>query len=431
MTDHENWQAPEGPPQGVAAGDGSESAGPAHPQQPASYPPPPGSYPPAGSYPPPPGYQNPPGPPGYQSYPGYPGYPGAQPNWTPPPKPGLLPLRPLGFGTLLGAPFQVLRRNAKATVGSALIIQGVTTVLVAVVTGLVAFFAFGRIASTPVAEQGAVIAGSVAIGALALLVPVVLGLVGAALLQGVIVLEVARGTLGEKLRMGTLWRRAAPRIGALLAWVLLVGVVAIAALVVAAIPVVALFAAGPDLLVVAILVTLLVIAGLIVLGVWLGTKTSLVPSVIVLERASIGRAVRRSWSLTTGHFWRTFGAEILVYAIISAVTQVVSIPFNLLFTFSGVLIDPNGSGDGIAFVIGSYVLYLLVSVVLGAVAAVVQSAVVAVIYIDLRMRTEGLDLDLQRFVESRDAGAQGVPDPYDTRAAPVAPPATGTGSPWA
>ena len=35
----------------------------------------------------------------------------------------------------------------------------------------------------------------------------------------------------------------------------------------------------------------------------------------------------------------------------------------------------------------------------------------AVIYIDLRMRREGLDLELQRFVEQRDAG-QPVGDPY-------------------
>ena len=37
-------------------------------------------------------------------------------RWTPPPKPGLLPLRPMGFGTLLWAPFRTLRRNPAADV---------------------------------------------------------------------------------------------------------------------------------------------------------------------------------------------------------------------------------------------------------------------------------------------------------------------------
>ena len=41
----------------------------------------------------------------------------------------------------------------------------------------------------------------------------------------------------------------------------------------------------------------------------------------------------------------------------------------------------------------------------------VQAALVAVIYIDLRMRKEGLDLELERYVELRDAG-QPVGDPY-------------------
>ena len=40
-----------------------------------------------------------------------------------------------------------------------------------------------------------------------------------------------------------------------------------------------------------------------------------------------------------------------------------------------------------------------------------QAALVAVIYIDLRMRKEGLDLELERYVELREAG-QPVGDPY-------------------
>jgi hypothetical protein len=38
--------------------------------------------------------------------------------------------------------------------------------------------------------------------------------------------------------------------------------------------------------------------------------------------------------------------------------------------------------------------------------------VTALIYIDLRMRKEGLDLQLMRFVDARQAGNADVPDPY-------------------
>ena len=53
--------------------------------------------------------------------------------WTPPPKPGLLPLRPLGFGTLLWAPFRTLRRNPAATFGSGLVVQLVSAIATAAV----------------------------------------------------------------------------------------------------------------------------------------------------------------------------------------------------------------------------------------------------------------------------------------------------------
>ena len=54
---------------------------------------------------------------------------------------------------------------------------------------------------------------------------------------------------------------------------------------------------------------------------------------------------------------------------------------------------------------------LVLSLLIGAITAVVQAALVAVIYIDLRMRREGLDLELERYVELREAG-QAAEDPY-------------------
>ena len=54
---------------------------------------------------------------------------GAAPGWTPPPKPGLIPLRPLAFGTLLGAAFQVMRRNPRPTFGIALLLNGLVMLL--------------------------------------------------------------------------------------------------------------------------------------------------------------------------------------------------------------------------------------------------------------------------------------------------------------
>jgi hypothetical protein len=133
----------------------------------------------------------------------------------------LIPLRPLDFGTLLWAPFQVLRRNPKATFGSALIVQSVITLFTLVVVGLVTFVALGRIDSASAEEREAVEAGSMAAIVLSALVPVALAVIASALLQGVIVVEVARATLGEKLRLGQLWRAAGRRLWPLVLWALL------------------------------------------------------------------------------------------------------------------------------------------------------------------------------------------------------------------
>jgi len=68
----------------------------------------------------------------------------------------------------------------------------------------------------------------------------------------------------------------------------------------------------------------------------------------------------------------------------------------------------------------------------GSVTAIITSASTALIYIDLRMRKEGLDLDLVRFVEARQGGDSSVPDPYlvagASRTAGTAPAASD--SPW-
>ena len=90
--------------------------------------------------------------------------------------------------------------------------------------------------------------------------------------------------------------------------------------------------------------------------------------------------------------------------------------------------DPN-------VLIGTYIVIYsisgIVSVVVGAIGLVMQSAGVALIYIDIRMRKEGLDLELLHYVEAKQAGTAGVDNPYlrlQNSGAPVSAPA---GSPWA
>ncbi|MBX0300867.1 glycerophosphoryl diester phosphodiesterase membrane domain-containing protein [Cryobacterium sp. 1639] len=342
--------------------------------------------------------------------PGYGYTPAPPPGWTPPPKPGLIPLRPLGFGSLLGAPFQVLRRNPKATFGSALLVQGVTVLVTLLIVGVVTFFALGRIDAAPVEDQEAVEAGAIVAIVLSALVPIALSIVASALLQGVIVLEVSRATLGEKLRLGALWRQVGRRVWPLVGWTLLLSAALLVGILLVAGVVFACVLLGGAWIGLAVFLGVIGVLALIAAGAWVGTKTAVVPSLIVLERSRIWAAVRRSWSLTGGFFWRTLGVLLLIALIVGVVSQVVTTPLTLLFGAATALIDPNASFEAYIPAGVLYLLTILISLVISAVTAVVQSAAVALIYIDLRMRKEGLDLDLQRFVEA--APGSGAADPY-------------------
>ena len=390
MSDHD-WQAPGGAPApGSAPSPGSPAGAPA-----------PGGVPQAGG-------ASSDSPYGAPLPPPLPSAPGA---WAPPPKPGLLPLRPLGFGTLLWAPFTALRRNPAPTFGSGLVVQLVSAIATAAVVVPFLIFTFSRIENAAAEDLDALTAGGVGGLLLVMLVPIAISVVASAFLQGVMVVEVATGTLGERLGFGALWRRAAKRIGPLLGWTAIVtlAVLLVVALFVGVVVVGAL--TSPAALVVAIVATLLGGLGVVVLAAWLGTKLAIVPSIIVLEHAGIGTAVRRSWRLTNGYFWRTLGTLLLVALILNVAAQVVVQPISLLGTILAVLIDPNGTGSGLTITIITTVVTLILSIIIGAITAVVQAALVAVIYVDLRMRQEGLDLELARTVELRDAGHP-VGDPF-------------------
>jgi len=430
VTDDQSWQAPGGAPSGPGG-----SPDPARRDADAGRGAPPAGPPPAPGHPAAPGQ---PAGPGYAPVGGYgpgPGYPpapgwGAAPGWTPPPKPGLLPLRPLGLGAILAGSFQTLRRNPGPTIGSALLIQGLVGVLTLLIVGGVSGFVVLRVLSAREADQGPLIAGGVAAVVVAALVTLVLSIVASAFLQGVIASEVARGTLGERLRMRALWRLARPRVGSLVLWsAFLAAAWTLVAAVLTGVVVLLVLAGGAGI-VVGVIVGVLGVAGLVVVAAWVTTRLALVPSAIVIERLRPFAAARRSWSLTIGSFWRVLGILLLTGVIVSAATNVVTVPLTLLTSILQGALFPNGELDfesfdaSVVFYLGSQLLAIVVSVVVGSIGAIVTTANATILYIDLRMRREGLDLELARFAEERAAGAPTAtgPDARDPYAAPGAAP---------
>jgi hypothetical protein len=341
---------------------------------------------------------------------------GAPTGWTPPPKPGLIPLRPLDLGTLLGASFRVMRRNPRPTLGAALAIEGASVIILMAVIGWATWFAISRINSSGSSNTATIEAGGYALIIVAALVPGLLVVAASALLQGVVAYEVSRGTLGEKPRFRQHWQHAKGRLMALIGWTFLLSAmlsVGIVVLVVVITLAVVIATVGQQIAV-GITFGIVLSLGLVVLFAWLLTKMSLVPSIIMIERASVGAAVSRSWFLTRTSFWRVFGILLLVNAIISAISQVITFPLTFIAPLVIGLIapnDPSASGAPI-FLIVFGIVSTVVSVIAGSILSVIQTSAVTLIYVDLRMRREGLDLELARFVEGRNSGATELRDPY-------------------
>ena len=337
----------------------------------------------------------------------------AYPAWTPASRPGIIPLRPLTFGTILGRSFAALRQNPRVLLGFALCVQTAAYLLVLLGVGVVAAASFTRLDTLQAGteEFEAVMAGSIAVTAIT---GIVLGLAAGALgviVQGVVVSEVAHAAVAEKLTLRALWQRVKPVAWRLIGYSFLL---TLAAVLLIAIVAAVIIAIGVAALPIAVAVTILAVLAAIPLTLWITTKLLLVPAAIILEHATIRGAIARSWTLIRGRFWPALGIIVLISLTFGAIAQVISIPFSVLSSGLTTIITPTGDPEP-GVIIGLVVSVLLTQVVtllIQSVAIVVQATATSIIYIDCRMRREGLDIDLLTYIERRDAGATGLADPY-------------------
>ena len=338
--------------------------------------------------------------------------------YTPPPKPGLIPLHPLSFGQLLGAAFQVIRYNPKATIAPALIISLVQNVLVVGLTYGIGIFTVDRVErAANDADRATIAAGSIATGGAAFLALIIVTVVCSALLQGLITRVVADGAVGARPGMGeairAAGRRFRPLIGfsALLALIQLVLVLVLAAVVTALIVAFSGVANNIGILY-AVLIAIPVALALVVVYFFFYIKLAMTPSVIVLEHGRVLASIRRSWGLTRRAFWRTFGLVLVVTVMVSAAAQIVSIPFSIIGGAVAGLLFPNAGSDlsgQLLTGLASSAPALIVTVIVTGIGQIAQVSAIVLIYLDRRMRLEGLDLELQRHVEQGRTGT----DPFE------------------
>ena len=233
---------------------------------------------------------------------------------------------------------------------------------------------------------------------------------GGALLQGMIVTVVARGAVGERPTAGQAFRDALHRVWPLVGFALLLSALQLVAIVVLALVVVGIALTGTAGVVVAVIVGVLGGLGFLVAYGFFAVKLVTVPSTIVLERRGVFSSIGRSWVLMRGAFWRSFGLLLLVVVLVGVAAQIVSIPFSVIGGALGGLLVPNAGDDAqgtLSTLLITTIPSLVATSIVTGLGQIAQVASIVLVYLDRRMRREGLDLELQRFTE------QDGPDPFE------------------
>ena len=325
---------------------------------------------------------------GAQQQPGTPPY-GQQPyGYRPEVKPGVVPLRPLGLGELLDGAVGVLRRYPRPTLGMSAAVAVVAT-LANVVLLLTAFRPLVDVDSTAALESGNPDALEAALGGAAVggLLTGVLALLSGAVLSGILTTVVGKAVLGQPLELREAWSQVRPVLLRLVALSLLLAAIAGGIALVGVVAGVLVIAAGGATL--AVVGVPLVVAGLVG-ALYVGVRLSLAPSALVLERVGTGTALKRSWALVRGDWWRVLGITLLTLMVALFVSLVIQVPFELLG--AGGFGTLTGSADVLAA--RTLIASSIGSIVAATLVDPFTAGVRALLYVDRRMRAEGLDVAL-------------------------------------
>ncbi|AXG12058.1 hypothetical protein [Intrasporangium calvum] len=373
MSDEPGWAAP-----GPAPSGGTDRW---VPPDAGSVPPDAGSVPPdAGSAPPPP-----------------PPSGGYRPAPPPPPaprleyRPGIIPLRPLTLGEIWSGVFATVRGNPGATLGLALL----TTALALVPATALAIWLAGQdlglaavLSADPFGDPN-LSAGAYSDATLASYVPGLAMWVVSLLLPLFVALVIGHAIQGRKVTLGQTWQQTRGRILPAIGTTLLIVAMFAGVIVVVLLAAAGTWASGDGAGSVAL--TVLLVVGFAAAAVYLWVKVSFAVTIVVLESAGPRRAVRRSWGLTGGRpFWRIFGIRLLTAIVASIVGSIVATPIGLIALFAAD--DPDATS--MAWVLPlTQAVSLLVQ---GVLVTPFVSGVDSLLYVDQRIRREGLDVQLMQ-----------------------------------
>ncbi|MDX2649525.1 hypothetical protein ACFYYN_26335 [Streptomyces sp. NPDC001902] len=416
MNDSPGWASPGSSPSGEPGRtDGPGAPQDAAPQNWSEQQPPAGQWKTAGGWGAPPPPSGPvwgsPAPSGWQ-----------QPHWgaPPSPKPGVIPLRPLGVGEILDGAVSTMRAHWRTvltisfavsllTQGAMLLLQGFMLDDSETLNSLE-----GR-TDPSFSDVMNAVGGTLAAGGLAL----VITLLGTVIATAMLTMVVSRAVLGREVTLAEAWsdaRRQLPRLFGLTLLLTLIGAGIMAVGIVPGILVAAGGATGAG-------VGLALLGGVVALGVivWLMIRFSLSSPALMLEKQGVLKSMARSAKLVRGSWWRILGIQLLTMILVYIVSSIIQIPFVLAGIFTGSDgLSSFASGDQ-ANLGWTYLIVIGIGAVIGStITFPINAGVTALLYMDQRIRREALDIEL-----ARAAGVPGYADALGGSGAPGNSSATG------
>lgn len=368
----------------------------------------PGTYP-GGSYPgAAPGY------PGTGSYPGGGAYPsggygsmGAANFYVY--KPGIIPLRPLSIGDIYQGAFAAIKTNARTMFGFTAALLGVVLVISIATNYAIINLVLPNYLSSDSPYSAAFTSLS---GSFSQLGGTLLQALATVLLSGLIVVAVSRSVLGRVASSKEVWERTKSKFLPLIGLNIITGIISGLMVIIGIVAFFVLLASvastaetetelwqGMGIALVGIFI--LIVAGVVVSS-YLSIKFSVASPAMVLENLGVFAAIGRSWSLTRKNFWRLLGINILTTIITSMVAGVfggIASALSVIFVVAG----SSSPEDAITSINTAYILTMVMSSIAQLLILPFTSSVNALLYIDLRMRKEGLDVELRNAVAEQQA----------------------------
>ena len=209
-------------------------------------------------------------------------------GWTPPPKRGLVPLRPIPFGVILGAPFRLQRRAPRITLGPALVISLVTTTLATLLSWALVVTPEAALDAAYYADYLYASALLSVLGGTAFFVPFMLTFPATVLLGGTVVVATSRAVLAERVSFRGMRWRLTGRTLRLVAWTTIVFLAAVTLLALAtALPLIVATGAPGIGSAYATLIAMFEIIAIFLIGGPLAARLGFVTHVLAIEGLSL------------------------------------------------------------------------------------------------------------------------------------------------